>query len=192
MGRTATEDALQAVERRPKRPRPGHPGRPRVSCAMELLHIGHRLLGIASSQENQMIPLDELLRSMTFDFFGSGKHKVELDTLLRTEGAVFLDVRSRQEWESLQITLKHHIRVLWIPIDEIPARHNEIPRDVLVGVFCSAGTRSSMVYMYLRSLGYENVRLLPGSYDPIISQVLPGVLYKTISSRNTGSGRGQM
>jgi len=126
---------------------------------------------------------DELLRSMTFDFFGSGGHKIEMENLLATEDAIFLDVRSRQEWESLQIRLEHQIRVLWIPIDEIPDRHDEIPRDKPVGVFCSAGTRSTIVYMYLRSLGYENVRIAPSNYDAITSQLLPGKLYKVIGNR---------
>lgn len=124
--------------------------------------------------------LNELLRSMTFDFFGSGKHKIEMEALLATQDAVFLDVRSRQEYESLQIRLEHHIRVLWIPIDEIPDRYAEIPRDQTVGIFCSAGTRSTIVYLYLRSLGYENVRIAPSNYDAITSQLMPGKLYKAI------------
>jgi hypothetical protein len=56
--------------------------------------------------------LDELLQGMTFDFFGSGKHKIEMDALLATKDAIFLDVRSRQKWESRQIRLEHHIQVL--------------------------------------------------------------------------------
>ncbi|KPL70003.1 sulfurtransferase [Ornatilinea apprima] len=124
--------------------------------------------------------LNELLRSMTFDFFGSGKHKIEMEALLAMQDAVFLDVRSRQEYESLQIRLEHHIRVLWIPIDEIPDRYAEIPRDQTVGIFCSAGTRSTIVYLYLRSLGYENVRIAPSNYDAITSQLMPGKLYKAI------------
>ena len=132
-----------------------------------------------------MNSLDNLLQNMTFDFFGSGKHKIEMDSLLATKGAVFLDVRSRPEWESIQIKLEHHIRVLWIPIDEIPTRYNEIPRDTTVGVFCSAGTRSTIVYLYLRSLGYENVRVAPSSYDAITNMLLPGKLYKVVAQHET-------
>lgn len=130
--------------------------------------------------------LNKLLQSMTFDFFGSGKHKIEMEKLLETKDAVFLDVRSRSEWESLQIKLEHHIQVLWIPMDEIPERYNEIPRDRTVGVFCSAGTRSTIAYLYLRSLGYENVRIAPSSYDAITNLLLPGKLHKVISSRERG------
>ncbi len=132
--------------------------------------------------------LDELLQSLTFDFFGAGKHKIEMDTLLATKDAVFLDVRSREEWESIQIKLEHHIKVLWIPIDEIPSRYNEVPRDVPVGVFCSAGTRSTIVYLYLRSLGYQKVRIAPSSYDAITNLLLPGKLFKAIRERMNTQG----
>ncbi|MBN2548513.1 MAG: rhodanese-like domain-containing protein [Anaerolineales bacterium] len=132
-----------------------------------------------------MDKLEELLKSMTFDYFGSGGHKIEMEQLLATKDAIFLDVRSRQEWESLQIRLEHHLQVLWIPIEEIPDRYQEIPRDKPVGVFCSAGTRSTIVYLYLRALGYENVRIAPSNYDAVTSQLLPGKLYKALAGRKT-------
>ncbi|MBN1903865.1 MAG: rhodanese-like domain-containing protein [Deltaproteobacteria bacterium] len=128
-----------------------------------------------------MDKLDKLLQGMTFDFFGSGKHKIEMEKLLETKDAVFLDVRSRQEVESIQIRLEHHIQVLWIPIDEIPERYNEIPRDKVVGVFCSAGTRSTIVYLYLRFLGYENVYIATSNYDAFTNLLLPGKLHKKIT-----------
>ncbi len=132
-----------------------------------------------------MNKLDELLKSMTFEFFGSGGHKVEMDQLLATKDAIFLDVRSPQEFESIQIRFDHHIQVMWIPIDEIPDRYNEIPRDKLVGIFCSAGTRSTIAYLYLRALGYKNVRIAPNNYEAITNQLLPGKLYKAILSQKT-------
>jgi rhodanese-related sulfurtransferase len=132
-----------------------------------------------------MNKLDNILQGMTFDFFGSGKHKIEMETLLSTKDAIFLDVRSRQELESIQIKLDQHIRVMWIPIEEIPSRYHEIPRDTTVGVFCSAGTRSTIVYVYLRSLGFENVRIAPSNYDALTSLLLPGKLFKVIASKKT-------
>lgn len=135
-----------------------------------------------------MNTLEDILKSMTFDFFGSGKHKIEMEALLATKDAVFLDVRARPEWESIQIRLEHHIAVLWIPIDEIPARYREIPRDHVVGVFCSAGTRSAIVYAFLRAKGYENVRIAPSSYEAITNLLLPGKLFKVIGQRKTGKG----
>lgn len=63
--------------------------------------------------------MDHVLRTMTFEFFGAGKHKIEMEKLLTMNDAVFLDVRSYPEVESLQLKLEHHIEVLYIPLDEI-------------------------------------------------------------------------
>ncbi len=92
-------------------------------------------------------------------------------------------MRSRQEWESVQIRLENHISVLWIPIEDIPARCGEIPRDATVGLFCPAGVRSAIAYLYLRALGYEHVRIAPSSYDALTNLLLPGKLMKAIRER---------
>jgi len=126
--------------------------------------------------------LDSVMRSTSFEFFGGGKHKIEMETLLSTKDAIFLDVRSAPEVESIEIRLEHHIKVLWIPTDEIPVRFNEIPRDKTIGVFCSAGTRSTMVYLYLRSKGYDKVRIAPSTYDAITNLLLPGKLFKHLNN----------
>jgi hypothetical protein len=52
---------------------------------------------------------------MTFDSFGSGQHKIEIDDLLAVKDGVLLDVRDVPEQESLRLTLKHHLEVLRIP-----------------------------------------------------------------------------
>jgi rhodanese-related sulfurtransferase len=72
------------------------------------------------------------------------------------------------------------ITVLHIPVDETPDRIDEVPRDRIVVIFCSAGTRSAIVYAYLRSLGYENVRLAPGGHEAVTNLMLPGELLKHI------------
>ena len=131
----------------------------------------------------QSLAVEDVMKTMSFDFFGSGRHKIDMEALLMTEDAVFLDVRSQEEQDSIHIKLRHHIRVLWIPIEEIPDRHDEIPRDVPVGVFCSAGTRSTIAYFYLRALGYENVRIAPSNYEALTSLLLPGKLHKALAAR---------
>ena len=136
-----------------------------------------------------MTTLDGLIKGLTFEFFGSGKHKIEMEELLATKDAILLDVRAVPEWESLQLKLEHHLPVLWIPTDEIPDRLDEIPRDKTVGVFCTNGPRSAMVYLYLRSQGYDHVRLAPSNYDAITSLLLPGKLLKFLKgSRTAGPG----
>ncbi len=133
-----------------------------------------------------MNEMEQVLRTMTFEFFGAGKHKLEMEKLLTMDDAVFLDVRSYPEVESLKLQLKHHIDVLHIPIDEIPDRIDEIPRDKTVGVFCTAGTRAAIVYAFLRAKGYENVRVVLGGYEAIGKLIVPGRLLKHIEMKKAG------
>ena len=130
-----------------------------------------------------MKELNDFLKSMTFDFFGSGKHKINSTTFLAENNTLFLDVRSHDEFASLSFTLKHHMPALHIPIDEIPDRVNEIPKDSLIGIFCPTGVRATMVYTYLKILGYPSVRILEGGYDGLTAELKPGKLLKKINNK---------
>jgi rhodanese-related sulfurtransferase len=134
---------------------------------------------------NNSTALDDITRGITFEFFGCGQHKIEIEDLLATEDGILLHVRAVPEWESIQLKMKHHINVLWIPTEEIPDRLNEIPRNKTVGIFCTNGPRSAAVYLYLRSKAYEHVRIAPGNYDAITSLLLPGKLFKFLNEHRT-------
>ena len=130
-----------------------------------------------------MPEFNSVLRTMTLEFFGGGKHQVSPEALFETNDAVFLDVRSTPEQQSLDLALEHHVIVLRIPTDEIPDRVDEIPRDRLVGVFCSAGTRASVVYAYLRTRGYSNVRIVLGGYEAVMDTIKPEALWQHFEQR---------
>lgn len=129
-----------------------------------------------------MDKLNDVMRSMTFEFFGSGKHKISPSMHLTEKNSLFLDVRSVEEFNTLAFSLVHHMPVLHIPVDEIPDRIEEIPRDKTVGIFCSSGVRSTMVYLYLRTLGFENVRVIEGGYAELANELKPGKLLKHIGN----------
>jgi hypothetical protein len=46
-----------------------------------------------------------------------------------------------------------------------------------------------VIYLYLRSKGYEHVRVAPSSYDAITNLLGPGKLFKFLKQR-AGSGEG--
>lgn len=127
-----------------------------------------------------MNKIDEIMKSMTFDFFGSGKHKITPSIHLSSKDSVFLDVRSSEELETIAFSLVHHMTVVHIPINEIPDRLSEIPRDKTVGIFCSSGVRSTMTYFYLRTHGFDNVRIIEGGYAELADDLKPGKLLKHI------------
>jgi len=73
------------------------------------------------------------------------------------QGAFFLDVRSQDEWNQFHIkgsTL--------IPLDQLPNRLSEVPKDRDVVVACLSGHRSLSGTAVLQQAGYINVFCLSG------------------------------
>lgn len=65
-------------------------------------------------------------------------------------GAVFLlDVRTAGEWARGRIAGSVHI-----PMDQIPGRIKEIPRDKRIVAVCASGARSEAVARYLVQQGF--------------------------------------
>jgi rhodanese-related sulfurtransferase len=89
---------------------------------------------------------------------------------------VLLDVRSSQEAESLTIKLAlyDNVQCLNIPISEVADRLNEIPRDKPLAVFCPASVRSAIVYSFLLTKGFSDVRILMGGYPALMDEIMPG------------------
>ncbi len=77
------------------------------------------------------------------------------------------------------------IEVVHIPIEELPQRTDELPRDRLIGVICSAMTRSAMAYLFLRSIGYEGVRIVEGGYAGLISEIQPARLMHHLARQSS-------
>ena len=140
---------------------------------------------MGNKNEVKMERLNKVLKSMTLEFFGSGKHKISPSFHLSAENSLFLDVRSNEEIQTVAFNLVHHMPVLHIPISEIPDRVKEIPKDKIVGIFCSSGVRATMVYFYLRGLGYENVRILEGGYAELAGEFKPGKLLKHLAKNKS-------
>lgn len=64
-------------------------------------------------------------------------------------GAVLLDVREKEEVQFTSIEPK-----IWIPLQELPERHKELP-DKKILCICRTGGRSASATEFLRSNGYD-------------------------------------
>ena len=79
------------------------------------------------------------LASLDFNYWSTARHKVMPAAFFEkwAKGeAILLDVRSEAETEHIALPFALHI-----PIQELPARLDEVPRDKLVAAFCSGGDR---------------------------------------------------
>ena len=65
---------------------------------------------------------------------------------------LYLDVRTPMEFSSKNIKGFKNI-----PVDQIPNRLSEIPKDKEIIVICQSGARSSSAVKFLTQQGYENV-----------------------------------
>ncbi len=86
------------------------------------------------------------------------------------DGFLLLDVREDAERATAAILPSIHI-----PMNEIPYRLAEIPRDKEVIVYCHHGARSELVAGYLEGEGYAHVANLSGGIDAWSAYVDPKV-----------------
>ena len=130
-----------------------------------------------------MHQLNKVLKSMTLEFFGGGNHKMTAAKFVTADNTFFLDVRAREEFETVSFGLKYHMPSAHIPIDQIADRLHELPDNKTIGVFCASGIRSAMVYLYLRANGFENVRIIEGGYAELLAELKPGKLLKRLNEQ---------
>ena len=83
----------------------------------------------------------------------------ELAERMRAGEVAVIDVREPAEWEAGHLPGAENI-----PLSQIAARIEEIPRDRPLVLHCQAGGRSAIVASVLRSRGFDDVRNLSGGY----------------------------
>lgn len=75
-------------------------------------------------------------------------------------GAYVLDVRRVDEWNEY-----HAPNTTLIPLDDLPSRLNEIPRDRQIVVVCRAGNRSQQGRDILLGAGFQQVTSMTGGLE---------------------------
>lgn len=116
--------------------------------ALLLLHS----VSLASAQESAF---DNFLSK--FDYETRADMKIDskkLITLLAEKKAVLVDIRFPEETKAWKMGFG-----LFIPLNELPKRFAELPKDKIVVTACPHKDRSSIAMAYLRTKGY-NARYL--------------------------------
>ena len=86
------------------------------------------------------------------------------------EAHALLDVREPWECETASLT-----GALEMPMGTVPARLDDLPRDVPLVVMCHHGARSMRVVGFLRARGFANAINLAGGIDAWSRAVDPAV-----------------
>lgn len=87
---------------------------------------------------------------------------------LAQKGAFVLDVRTVEEWNEF-----HAPNSTLIPLDQLAARLNEVPRDRQVVVVCRSGNRSQQGRDILLNAGFEQVTSMTGGLNEWRSSGFP-------------------
>ncbi|MEW6358793.1 MAG: DsrE/DsrF/DrsH-like family protein [Planctomycetota bacterium] len=97
-------------------------------------------------------------------------HWHDVDDLKR-KGAVFLDVRTKDEFE-----LGHISDAMHIPVDDLRNRISDVPKDRPLVVYCGSGLRAYNACRALMLSGFADVRNLTGgwhTYEPTLEKESP-------------------
>jgi len=87
-------------------------------------------------------------------------HNVSIEQALtdwQNKSVVILDVRTPGEYAD-----GHIPNTILIPLDQLPERLNEVPKEKKVYVICRSGNRSAQAVNLLQSKGFTNVYNVTG------------------------------
>lgn len=108
------------------------------------------LIGLVNSADVKKISIEEYLNS--FDYKERENMKIKTPDMLALveEGkAILVDVRFREEFEVWHMNFAKNI-----PLNELPKRLNELPKDKLIITACPHNDRSNLARFYLVQNGY--------------------------------------
>jgi rhodanese-related sulfurtransferase len=84
------------------------------------------------------------------------------------KGALFVDVRTQQEWDQ-----GHIAGSILIPLDVLQSRMGELPRDKDIVVVCKSGARSKEGTTLLRQAGFTRVTCMTGGIQAWVAAGYP-------------------
>ncbi len=121
--------------------------------------------------------LKELVSKLDLKGVVEDEPKISLDAFLekwQNGEAVLLDVRTKEEQALTPLTAFG----IHIPLNELPERLSEIPRDKLVCTLCPGKIRATIAMCYLVTEGFNNVKVLASSPAEIVDKMKPPVVSK--------------
>lgn len=115
-------------------------------------------LSLAAGASAQEMGFDKMLSN--FDYETRSDMKIDskrLIMLLVEKKAVLVDIRFKEEAAAWRMGFGLHI-----PINELPKRLAELPKDRIIVTACPHKDRSSIAMAYLRTKGYKAMYLTDG------------------------------
>ena len=125
---------------------------------------------------NDIMSMADVLREMDIEFLVAGEYGIIVNDAaqyINHEHFLFLDVRTNEERKHLDLPFALHI-----PLNQLPDRLDEVPRDKFIITFCLTGFRAAMGYAFLRTKGFYEIKALKGRLDELAGAMVPGRFYR--------------
>ncbi len=106
---------------------------------------------LAMGGESKQIQLDAYVQN--FDLTEVKNMKIsslEMLNMIEEGSAVLIDIRFKEEVQSWSIPFAKNI-----PLNELPSRLNELPKDKLIITACPHNDRANIARLYLTMKGYK-------------------------------------
>ena len=117
----------------------------------KVIFIVLAIAGLVNAAELKKVSFEEYLSK--FDYTERENMKIKTPDMLALveEGkAILVDIRFKEEFEAWHIGASINI-----PLNELPKRIGELPKDKLIITACPHNDRSNMARMYLTLNGYN-------------------------------------
>lgn len=111
------------------------------------------LLSLSALIANDLkeISLDEYLSNFDMEERSNMKIKTaEMLVMVEEGNAILIDIRSKKEFKSWSMGFAKNI-----PLNELPSRLNELPKDKLIITACPHNDRANIARIYLTTKGYK-------------------------------------
>jgi len=109
------------------------------------------IVGLANAAELKKVSFDEYLSKFDYKERENMKIKTpDMLALVEDGKAILVDIRFHEEFEAWHIATSINI-----PLNELPKRIGELPKDKLIITACPHNDRSNMARMYLTLNGYN-------------------------------------
>ncbi|MDD3462575.1 MAG: rhodanese-like domain-containing protein [Sulfurospirillaceae bacterium] len=116
------------------------------------------MVAFVQASELKKVSFEEYLTKFDYKERSDMKIKTPEMLVLIEEGkAILLDIRFREEFEVWHMNFAKNI-----PLNELPNRLSELPKDKLIITACPHYDRSSMARIYLKLNGYDTRYLSDG------------------------------
>lgn len=89
------------------------------------------------------------------------------------EPLTLIDVREPREWNASNLG---RYGAQLIPLAQLPARLQEIPRDARIVVYCRTGARSDRAVRFMMAQGFDDVSNLVGGINAWAEDVDPDLM----------------